>query len=78
MFNLEANELRELDEALHRLERGEEVTLTRDGQVIARLVAVGHSTKDDIRQAVAELREARKGQTLGGLSIKELINEGRR
>jgi len=29
-------------------------------------------------EAVADLREARKGVTLGGLKIKDLINEGRK
>jgi hypothetical protein len=29
-------------------------------------------------EAVDRIREVRKGITLGGLSIKELINEGRR
>ena len=29
-------------------------------------------------EAVADIRELRKGVTLGGLSIKDLINEGRK
>ena len=29
-------------------------------------------------EAVADIRELRKGVTLGGLRIKDLINEGRR
>jgi hypothetical protein len=33
---------------------------------------------DDRRRAIAQLKELRKGQTLGGLSVRELIDHGRR
>lgn len=32
----------------------------------------------EIQQAVKEIRELRKGQRLDGLSIKDLVNEGRK
>jgi hypothetical protein len=31
-----------------------------------------------MRETIAKLKEFSKGQTLGGLKIKDLINEGRR
>jgi Arc/MetJ-type ribon-helix-helix transcriptional regulator len=34
--------------------------------------------KRDPKRAAARIRERRKGVTLGGLSIKDLVNEGRR
>jgi len=34
--------------------------------------------KRDPRGAAARIREQRKGLTLGGLTIKDLVNEGRR
>lgn len=36
------------------------------------------ATRERARKAAAELIEMSKGVTLGGISIKELINEGRR
>ena len=40
--------------------------------------AASAATRASARAAVEELRELRKGITLGGLSIKELVNEGRK
>jgi Arc/MetJ-type ribon-helix-helix transcriptional regulator len=34
--------------------------------------------KRDPKRAAARIRERRKGVTLGGLKIKDLVNEGRR
>jgi antitoxin (DNA-binding transcriptional repressor) of toxin-antitoxin stability system len=67
-----------LADVLERVEHGEEVVVMRDGRAVARIVA--ERSDEDIaraRKAVEELREMRKGVTLGGISIKELIEEGR-
>ena len=68
-----------LSELIERALRGEEITITRRGQVVARLVppegARGRSTAAD---AVAGLRDARKGVRLGVESLRALIQEGRR
>jgi prevent-host-death family protein len=64
---------------LDLVEKGEEITITRHGKPVARLVA--HRDDDRTRRALAavdRIRELRKGLTLGGLDIKELINEGRK
>ncbi len=61
------------------VEAGEEVVITRRGKVVARLVApVGSVDRDAAANAAARIRARRRGVTLGGLSIKELIAEGRR
>ncbi|NMG39532.1 type II toxin-antitoxin system prevent-host-death family antitoxin [Chelativorans sp. ZYF759] len=69
-----------LSELVGKAEKGEEIVITRRGKPAARLVALRND--DDKRhqalEAVARIRELRKGLTLGGLDIKELINEGRR
>jgi prevent-host-death family protein len=69
-----------LSELLDAVERGEEVTITRRGAPIARLVPV--SAEDDrarIRALIEEIKQTRKGLTLGGgITVKELIEEGRR
>jgi prevent-host-death family protein len=65
---------------LDLVEQGEEVIITRHGKPAARLVA---PVNDDdrvakARAAAVRIRERAKGVTLGGLSIKELIEDGRR
>jgi prevent-host-death family protein len=67
-----------LSHLLDQVQRGETITITRHGKPVARLVPVGGSSRDDRRRAIAQLKELRKGQTLGGLSVRELIDEGRR
>jgi len=64
---------------LDRVENGEEVVITRRGKEVARLVPAA-SGFDRVKAANAarNLLQVSQGLTLGGLSIKELINEGRR
>lgn len=60
-------------------ERGEEVVITRHGKEVARLVPPRTTVNRDAARLAAErIREMSKGVTLGGLSIKDLVNEGRR
>ena len=64
---------------LDEVEEGGEVLITRRGKPVARLVAADPGfDRDRARRAAAGLREASRGVTLGGLSLKELIGEGRR
>jgi prevent-host-death family protein len=66
-----------LSDLLDRVARGEEITITRHGHPVARLVPVAdhHATA---LQAAAELRDLRRGHRLGGLDWKVLRDEGRR
>lgn len=74
----------ELSPLLDRVERGEEFILVRQGRSVARLTPthpeVGASKvgKREIDEAIAELKMARERMSLGGLSWKELRDEGRR
>jgi len=64
---------------LDEVEGGGEVLITRRGKPIARLVrAEPGFDRAKARLAADGLRAASKGQTLGGLSLKALISEGRR
>jgi prevent-host-death family protein len=68
-----------LGQLLDWVEAGEEVVITRRGKVVARMVppnAVDDPERG--RRAAARIREMRKGVTLGGTAIKDLISEGRR
>lgn len=67
-----------LSNLLERVERGETITITRHGKPVARLIPIAGSSREERRRAIAELKELRTGQTLGGLSVRELIEEGRR
>jgi prevent-host-death family protein len=61
------------------VEQGEVVVITRRGKPIARLVpGAGGFDRDKATQAVANILARRVGVTLGGLRIKDLVNEGRR
>ena len=61
---------------LDRVEHGEQFTITKHGKPIARLIPVSRTDRERRREAIARIKELRKGQILGG-SLKELINEGR-
>jgi prevent-host-death family protein len=61
---------------LAEVERGETVTITRHGRPIAKLVPVTRSRRT-VEEAIEAMREFRRGRTLGGNKIKDLIEEGR-
>lgn len=68
-----------LPQLLERAARGEEFTITKHGKPVARLVpAVPATPRPDVRAAVEAMKQFRKGRSLGGLSIREMIEEGRR
>jgi prevent-host-death family protein len=67
-----------LGRLLDQVEAGEEIVITRRGKPVARLVpAVPGFDRAKAQQAAAGLLEASRGLSLGGLTIKELISEGR-
>lgn len=63
---------------LERVAGGEEVLITKHGKPVARIVAAAARDQADIDEAVKELRRLREKTTLGGISWKELRDEGRR
>jgi prevent-host-death family protein len=66
-----------LPQLLDEVERGASVTITRHGRPVARLVPV-RGRKRSVSEAIEAIEEFRKGHTLGGLTTRELIEEGRR
>jgi len=64
--------------------QGEEITITRRGVPVAKLVPVRPQSPSEApkrltpREAIEAIREIRKGHTLGGLSIRDMIDDGRR
>jgi len=67
-----------LNELLQRVSKGETIRITRRGVPVAKLVPDEEGKKTDLKQVVREIREISKGASLKGLTIRELINEGRR
>jgi prevent-host-death family protein len=68
-----------LPELLERVSRGEKILITRHGRPAAMLVPAPSEVKRDLRDVIRQMKTLRKGNKLGaGLSIRELINEGRR
>ena len=68
-----------LSRLLDEVEQGEEVTITRHGQPVAKLSPVQRDDEEARRiRALDALREFRRGNKLNGVTIRELIEEGRR
>jgi prevent-host-death family protein len=67
-----------LSELLQLVENGEEVTITRHGKPVARLVPADTADRDKVKEAIEWLKRTRKERKLEGLTVKELINEGRK
>lgn len=74
-----------LSHLLDLVEQGDEVIITRNGKPVARIIA--DRSEADIEQerrergarAIEEIRNLReRAQPLGNVTIKELIEEGRR
>lgn len=69
-----------LFELVERAARGEEIVITRRGQQVARLMPPWvPDALDQAQSLAARIRRSRAGQALGGgVSIRDLIEEGRR
>ncbi len=67
-----------LPRLLNEVEQGESITITRHGRPVARLVPVPEARKRSVADAIAAIEEFRKGNRLDGITIRELIDEGRR
>jgi prevent-host-death family protein len=71
-----------LPQLLERVEHGETITITRHGKPVARLVpAVPTAPRPEIADVIEAMRlfQEQEAPTLGDdLSIRDLINEGRR
>lgn len=64
---------------LDRVARGEEVTIMRDGKPVAKVIpAQPIFDREAARAAAQGLLSLSRGTRLDGISIRELIEEGRR
>ena len=70
-----------LPQLLERVAKGEKIIITKRGKPVAMLVPPPAEDKPDVKAVVKAMLEFRdkEGPTLGeGLTIRDLINEGRR
>ncbi len=69
-----------LSELVERAARGEEIVITRRGEQVARLMPPrAPDAPGQARALAARIRRSRAGQALGGgVSIRDMIEEGRR
>jgi len=65
-----------LPELLEKIEAGEEITITKHGARVARLVPVKKGVRPEERvAAIDRIQKLATGLSLGGLKVKDLIRE---
>ncbi len=64
---------------LKRVEQGEEFVITRHGLPVARLSGPSRTLAEraEVRKTIQAMIQSRKGCRLGGIPIRDLIDEGR-
>ena len=67
-----------LPKLLERVMKGERITITKHGIPVAVLQPPAPEMTADIKSVIAELRKFRSKHNLGGLSLREMIEDGRR
>ncbi|MCG2814905.1 MAG: type II toxin-antitoxin system prevent-host-death family antitoxin [Candidatus Aminicenantes bacterium] len=67
-----------LPKLLERVMKGERITITKHGVPVAVLQPPDAEGAVDVKQVVSDIRRFREKQSLCGLSLKDLIEEGRR
>ena len=67
-----------LPKLLERVSKGERITITKHGVAVAVLEPPDASRKMEPRLAIEKLKNFRKKHKLAGMSILEMIEEGRR
>jgi prevent-host-death family protein len=68
-----------LPQLLLRVAQGEEIVITEEGKPVAKLAPYGAAERPNVPQVIEEFKGySRQGRTLGDLTPRELIEEGRR
>lgn len=67
-----------LPRLLERVQKGERFVITKHGHPVAELIPYRKRDPDKIRAAIDDLKTFQKTHGLGGLSVREMIEEGRR
>jgi len=67
-----------LPRLLERVQKGERFVITKHGHPVAELIPFRARDSSKIRAAIDDLKAFQRAHSLGGLSVRELIEEGRR
>ncbi|MGC8493838.1 MAG: type II toxin-antitoxin system Phd/YefM family antitoxin [Syntrophobacteraceae bacterium] len=67
-----------LPRLLELVSKGEKITITKHGEPVAILQPADPSKGTPVREVIEQLKQFRAGRPLGALSIREMIEEGRR
>ncbi len=67
-----------LPKLIERVIKGERITITKHGVPVAVLQSPTPPRQAEPRKIIAELRKFRENHNLEGLSIRDMIEEGRR
>ena len=67
-----------LSKLLDQVINGERITITKHGVPVAILQPAGAAHKEDPKKIIEEIRMFREKNSLDGLSLHDMINEGRR
>ena len=66
-----------LSQLLEQVARGEEIIITKHGVPVAALIPVAGRSPQDPQVTIAAIKVFRRGRRLAGLSIRQLVEEGR-
>lgn len=68
-----------LSDLLEKVEAGEEITITKHGAPVAKLVPIKKEVSAEERAAaIRRIQKLAASLSLGGLKVKDLLREGRR
>jgi prevent-host-death family protein len=67
-----------LPKLLELVAKGEKITITKHGVPVAVLQPADSSKNTPVREVIDQLKQFRAGHHLGTLSLREMIEEGRR
>ena len=67
-----------LPRLLERVRKGERFVITKHGNPVAELIPFRKRDPEKIRSAIDDLKAFQEAHSLGGLSVRDLIEEGRK
>ena len=67
-----------LPQLLRRVQQGERFVITKHSRPVAELIPFRQRDTEEIRAAIEGLKDFQRTHSLGGLSVRQLIEEGRR
>jgi prevent-host-death family protein len=67
-----------LSQLLERVAKGQRIAITKHGVPVAILQPYDAEKHVDVEEVIRQLRDFRESNTLAGLSIREMVEEGRR